>query len=198
MTIKKAYVELIAFLEANSNRKVSTILAEAKEMCEAKNSGGSETGSTFIKDANEETVAIFCYYFKKWMPLCDVEFGKKASTATGYNTMCKEGVSNWTKQQRKAKVANTELLDKVASGDIEVTDIAEHKANIEAERKSIVEFSEPTLQFDTAEDVLAYINEPADEVSTVDKLSCANCYEEVDKVNDDEWCGQCEKDFATL
>ena len=156
MTIKKAYVELIEFLEANKNKKVSTILEEAKSMCESKNSSASDTGSTFIKNDEGEVIAMFCYYYKRWMPLCDVEFGVKKNTASGYNTMCKSGVSNWTKQQRKATKAKSELLSKVASGDILPEELTEHQANIEAERKSIVECDE--VSFATSEDVLEYIN----------------------------------------
>lgn len=163
MTIKKAYVEVIALLEANSNRKVSTILEEVKALCEAKNSGGSEIGKTFLKDENGETIAIFCYYFKKWMPLSDVEFGLKASTASGYNTMCKEGVSNWTKQQRKAKLAKEALLDRLTKGEIEVSDLDNEKASIEVERKAIVDDVDQHLHFETAADVLAYLASGSDE-----------------------------------
>lgn len=161
MTIKKAYVELIAFLEANSNKKVSTILAEAKEMCEAKNSSMSDTGTTFLKDEDGEVTAIFCYYFKKWMPLCDVEFGAKKNTASGYNTMCKSGVSAWTKQQRVAKKAGEELLTKVGSGEIAVEDIKAEQAKIEETRKAIIDCEE--INFDTSEEVLKYLAEEINE-----------------------------------
>ena len=104
MNTKKAYIEIIKFLEANSNKKVSTILSEVKAMTQSKNSSNVE-GRTFYKDDEDNTIAIFCYYFKKWMRLDEVEFGLKANTASGYNTMCKVGVSNWTKQQRVAKLS---------------------------------------------------------------------------------------------
>lgn len=155
MAIKKAYVELIAFLEANKNKKVSTILAEAQAMCESKNSSGSDTGTTFIKDEEGEVVAIYCYYFKRWMPLCDVEFGAKKNTASGYNTMCKSGVSAWTKQQRQAKKSNETLLSQVGAGEVGPTAIASEQAIIEEQRKTIVECDE--VNFETSAQVLNYI-----------------------------------------
>ena len=160
MTIKKAYVELVAFLEDNKAKKVSTILDDIKAMCEAKNSSGSDTGTTFLKDEHDEVVAIFCYYFKKWLPLCDVEFGKKANTASGYNTMCKSGVSAWTKQQRVAKKANEELLAKVGAGEVAVEDIAKYQAEYEADRKAVVECDE--VNFETSDEVLKYLSGEAE------------------------------------
>lgn len=164
MTIKKAYVELIAFLEANEGKKVKTILAEVKEMCEAKNSSMSDTGTTFLKDENDEVTAIFCYYFKKWMPLCDVEFGAKKNTASGYNTMCKSGVSAWTKQQRQAKKELEVLLGQVGNGEVTVEQLPEVRAELEAARKRIIKCEE--INFATSKEVLAYINEPISEVNT--------------------------------
>lgn len=164
MTVKKAYVELIAFLEANSNKKVSTILEEAKAMCTAKSACGSDTGKTFIRDSDGEVVAIFCYYFKVWMPLCDVEFGAKKATASGYNTMCKSGVSNWSKQQRAASKATAELLAKIASGELKPADLEAEQVAIELARKAVVECTE--VHFQTSAEVLAYLEQPADEVNT--------------------------------
>ncbi len=158
MAIKKAYLEVIAHLEANKNRKVSTVLDEIKAMCEAKNSGGSEIGKTFLKDENGETIAIYCYYFKKWMPLCDVEFGLKKSTASGYNTMCKEGVSHWTKQQRVAKKSKEQLLERLTNDELDVADLANEQDIIEALRKVVVESDDKAFHFETADEVLAYIN----------------------------------------
>ncbi len=157
MTIKKAYVQIIELLEANSNKKVSTILDQVKELCESKNSGGSDIGTTFIKNDQDETIAIFCYYFKKWMSVEDVEFGRKANTASGYNTMCKEGVRLWTKQQRVAKLAKEQLLDDIVEQVITVEELPEQQAIIEAKRKLIAEAEEPLLHFDTAEEILAHI-----------------------------------------
>lgn len=157
MTIKKAYVELIQFLESNSAKKVSTILEEAKAMCEAKNSSGSDNGKTVLRDEEGNVVAIFCYYHKKWEPLCDVEYGAKKSTSSGYNTMCKEGVSNWTKQQRRAKVSKESLLEQLSEGTLDVNDLPQHQELIEDERTKVIS-REDTVGFDTVDTCQAYLD----------------------------------------
>lgn len=157
MTIKKAYAEIVDFLEANADKKVKSILDQVKEMASAKVS--REGGSTFIKDASGNVVAILDYYFKKWMPLVGekaVDFGAKKSTSTGFNTMCKEGVSAWTKQQRLAKVAEQNLLAEVSAGNVQPAEIPAKQAEIEATRKTIVTTE---LGFDTKEEVEAYLME---------------------------------------
>lgn len=174
MTIKKVYVELIAFLESNENKKVKTILDDIKAMCEGKNKGGSEIGKTFVKDDEGVTQAIFCWYFKKWMSVEDIEFGRKANTASGYNTMCKEGVRNWTKQQREAKVAESDLLEQVVDGNITIEDLPTLRAEIEANRKRIVEAEEPLLMFDTYEDFLARV-----EVEEVEEESITTNFDDI-------------------
>ena len=132
MTIKKQYLEIIALLEANKNKKVSTVMADILALCESKNGG-----DTFIKDADGVTIAIKCYYFKKWFWLDKAEFGVKKNTASGYNTMCKLGNSLWTKQQRVAKKAREVLLDQVSSGEIEASELNEQLMLIEETRKLI-------------------------------------------------------------
>lgn len=138
MTIKKAYVELIAFLEENKTKKVSSIIEELRVMCEAKNASSSDTGTTFLKDDEGVVIAIYCYYHKCWEPLSHVEYGAKKGTASGYNTMCKEGVSCWTKQQRIAKQSKELLLDKLSSGELELIDLQHAQDEIEVKRKEIV------------------------------------------------------------
>ena len=64
MAIKKAYVELIAYLEKNKDSKVKTILAGAIELCSAKAGGGSGGGQNFKKDATGKVTHVFCYYHK--------------------------------------------------------------------------------------------------------------------------------------
>lgn len=171
-TIKKAYQEIIALLEANENKKVKTLLPQIIALCEAKNGGGgSEIGKTFLKDEDGETIAIFCYYFKKWMALSDIEFGAKKSTATGYNTMCKEGVSNWTKQQRIATKAKEGILDRIMDEELNKEDLAKVREDIETARKTIVESDDAHMHFDTADEVLAYLakeNEAEDTIELQD------------------------------
>lgn len=148
MTIKKQFSDLIAFLEANQGKKVSTLMPELIEMASAK-----VTQKTFHKDADENVVAIYCYYHKRWELLSEVEYGAKASSSTGFNTMCKEGVSQWTKQQRDAKKAKESVLDKVASGELTADQIPVELAEIERNRQAVVESSEPS--YDTLEEALS-------------------------------------------
>lgn len=156
-TVKKAFQPLIDFLEANADKKVKSILNEVIELTKA--STNRMEGSSFIKDSEGNVVAIHDYYFKRWMPLVGekaVDFGQKVKSATGLNTMCKEGVSHWTKQQREAKNGLAALLGKVASGELAPTDIAAEQAKLEEARKAIA----PTeLGFATQEEVEAYLVE---------------------------------------
>ena len=154
MNIKKPYQELVKFLEDNQTMLVGDVLREVYKMTEAKHSGGSEIGSTFYKNEHGETVAIFCYYFKKWMMVDQVEFGHKASSASGYNTMCKEGVRLWTRQQREAKKAKERLLADLSDGTATVEEIPMREAEIEVARKEILEAEEPLLHYDTLECLL--------------------------------------------
>lgn len=157
MTIKKAYADIVAFLEENQDKKVRAVLEDVKNMASAK--VAREGGSTFLKDAAGNTVAILDYYFKRWMPLVGekaVEFGVKKNTATGFNTMSKAGTSAWTKQQREAKQAEQNLLAEVSAGNIEPSDIPAKQAEIETARKAI-EATE--LGFETKEQVVAYLVE---------------------------------------
>ena len=131
MSTKKAYVELVSFLESNKAKKVSTILEEVYRMTQAKQ---SQTNSHYNEDG--ELIAIFCYYHKRWELLSEHTYGAKKGTKTGLNSMCKVGVNQWTKQQAQAKKANGELLLKVSRGEIAIEDIPSVQAEIEAERVS--------------------------------------------------------------
>jgi uncharacterized protein with NRDE domain len=151
-TVKKQFEELYAVLEENKNKKVSTILPQLIELMSKKNNASGQA-NTFIKDDEGNVVAIYCYYHKKWELLSDVEYGSKKGTATGYNTMCKEGVSKWTKQQRVKKAQEAELLTKVSSGELAVEDIAVEQARILEESK-VIQPREDEHGFDTAEEAL--------------------------------------------
>lgn len=153
MTIKKAYKDIIDLLNANQDQLVSDILPEAIELASAKTGGGGSRATTFHRNEDGVVVAIKCYYHGTWMSPEVAEFGKKASSATGYNSMCKEGVSNWTKQQRAFKQAQASLLTQVASGEIAAEDIAAHMEALEADRDAIVE-REDGYGFATLEECL--------------------------------------------
>ena len=136
-TIKKDFVSIVAFLEENKTKKVSTILEELKGMCSKKTND-----KTFKVDDNGEVTHVFCYYHKQWEAISEVTYGPKKNTASGLNTMCKEGVSNWTKQQRIAKKAKEELLTKIGLGELLVENLQEEQDLIEVERTKIIPLGE--------------------------------------------------------
>jgi len=146
MTIKKSYADIVEFLQANENKKVSSIMEEVLLMAESKK---QSTTSLFNDDGS--VFAIFCYYHKQWEIVEDVPYGSKANTATKLNTMCKVGNAKWTKKQRDAKNALTNLIDEVANGSIKPADIGDHKADIEHTR----------LTMDTTDMPIGYVDEEA-------------------------------------
>lgn len=150
--IKKAYTNIVELLQANEDCLVGDILPQVVELASAKAGGGGKA-TTFHKDADGTVRAIRCFYFGKWMDPAVVEFGKKASSTTGLNSMCKEGVSHWTKQQRAAKAAKEQLLADVAAGEVDHTELTELLAAIEEDRNVVAEFNGPA--FDTLEELLA-------------------------------------------
>lgn len=135
-TIKKDYVELVKFLEANKGKKVSTILEEVKSMCSKKTND-----KTFKVDEEGNVTHVFCYYHKQWEEVGTYEYGPKKSTASKLNTMCKEGVSSWTKQQRIAKKEKEQLLVDLSSEVISVEDLPRLQQEIEDRRTTIIPHS---------------------------------------------------------
>lgn len=138
--IKKAYVELVSFLNDNADKKVKTILPDIIAMAE-KASGGGSVGNTVRRDEDGNVIAIFCYYHKEWEDVSVVPYGKKANSTSGLNTMCKQGTSMWTKQQREAKQAKADLLEKVASGEVQASELTVELEKIEEARKAIKPYS---------------------------------------------------------
>lgn len=153
MSIKKPYVEIIDFLELNRDKKVKSILDELKDMCQSKKSN-----STVMLNNDNEVIAIYCYYHKQWELVKDVPYGKKANTNSGLNTMCKVGVSKWTKAQKVAKDQNQELLTKVSSGDILPSDILSHQHDIEVQRLTIDETDMP-IGYSNEEELMQVLSE---------------------------------------
>lgn len=150
MTIKKAYLEVHAHLLANEDKKVKTIMPELIEMMSAKGAGGA--ASSVHRGEDGSVLAVLDYYFKKWLPVDLVEFGAKANSASGLNTMCKLGTSLWTKQQREFKKGKEELLTQVAAGDVLPTDIQEHLDALEEARGFVAEYIIPEIAFDSIEE----------------------------------------------
>lgn len=135
MTIKKQYEDLYNFLKSNKNKKVSTIFDELKEMMSRQNAGGNT--KTFVTDENGNVTHVFCYYHKKWESVDVAAYSAKKSQASGLNTMCKEGQSQWNRQQNEAKKAREDALMQVASGELEATELNDILQSIETNRKRI-------------------------------------------------------------
>ena len=138
MAIKKAFAPIMELLEANKDKKVSSILADITKLAEAKTGGGGRTADNVLRDDKGNVTHIFCYYHKKWEDVSVCEFGKKASSPTGLSNMCKEGTASWTKQQRDAKAAREQLLNDVASGEVKPADIKARNDEIEKVRTKII------------------------------------------------------------
>lgn len=134
--VKKQFEELYTLLVDNKNKKVATILPQLVELMQKKNNASGQA-NTFLKDDEGNVTHIFCYYHKKWEDVTIAEYGSKKGTATGYNTMCKEGVSNWTKQQRVKKQSEAGLLTKVISGELMPDELPAEQARLSDEAKVI-------------------------------------------------------------
>lgn len=133
MTVKKVYVELVTFLESNKNKKIETLMPQILELVSSK-----QATKNFITDENGNVTHIFCYYHKKWEKLSECEYGTKKHSPSGYNSMCKEGVNQWTKQQRDAKKAESELLQKLIDKTLTPEDIDAERQKIQVEKDQII------------------------------------------------------------
>ena len=133
--VKKVFIELFNLLESSKNKKVSTILAEATAMM-SKATTAVETTTRYNDDGT--LAAVYCYYHKQREDVTKVEYGLKKNTKTGLNTMCKHGVSNWSKQQRNKKKAEADLLTQLTAGTITVEDLPTLQAKILDASKAIV------------------------------------------------------------
>ncbi len=132
-TIKKQFVEIYSILESNTEKKVKTILPDLLKLMESR-----VQQKTYQRDEDGNITQIFCYYHKEWEDVNEVEYGAKKSNKSGLASMCKEGVSNWNKQQREMKQAKSKLLDDLASGDLLAEDLAEKMEEIEVAVKAII------------------------------------------------------------
>lgn len=130
--IKKQFTEVYEFLTQNQDKKVKEILPMLTQLMSSKNQE-----CTYLADDDGNIIAVHCYYHKKWELVDFIEYGKKNSTATGLNTMCKEGTRMWTKQQNEAKKQKEILLAKVAAGTLNTEQLAAELRKIESERHKI-------------------------------------------------------------
>lgn len=151
-TIKKAFQPILSLLEANPSAKVRDLLEQVKELASAKTGASGSNPTTFHKTEDGIVVGIKCYYHGKWMHPEIGTFGKKANSASGFNTMCKDGLSKWTKQQRDYKQGKDAVLSRLQAG--EQLDLTAELAALEAAKTAIVP-REDSYGFDTLEELLA-------------------------------------------
>lgn len=155
--IKKAFLPIVealrAAIEADPKAKVSSVLGDIEALASAKSGAGGGKATTFHRDEAGNVVAIKCYYHGLWMDPRVAEFGEKKSSASGFNSMSKDGMSKWTKQNAAAKKAKEELLLKVQSGEVAADGIADQLKQIDADREAIIA-REDGYGFATLEEVL--------------------------------------------
>ena len=140
--IKKAFLPIVEALrtamEADPKVKVASVLGDIEALASAKSGAGGGKATTFHRDEAGNVVAVKCYYHGLWMDPRVAEFGEKKSSASGFNSMSKDGMSKWTKQNAAAKKAKEELLLKVQSCEIAADQIADQLAAIDAERSAVI------------------------------------------------------------
>lgn len=164
VTIKKDLQDLHAHLESLKDKKLTQKVLDniTALFLATKNSNGSGSRTTAYYDDNRNLIAVYCYYHKKWELVEHIEFGKKAGTKTGLNTMCKEGVSMWTKANRDKTKNKDALLSKFASSELTAEEFKEAINTLEiplaAEPHGDEEHS-----FDTIEALEAFLNTPSEE-----------------------------------
>ena len=131
-SIKKDFQAIYDLLKANENKKVATLMPQLLKLVQAK-----QSQKNFVTDELGNVTHVFCYYHKKWEPIAEVEFGAKKHSASGLNSMCKEGVNQWSKQQREAKQAREDLLMMVSEGKEKAENLQDKLAEIETNRTRI-------------------------------------------------------------
>lgn len=132
INIRKSHIQVVDFLERNKDKKVKDILDELKQLVALK-----VQTKTHISNPSGEVVAVFCYYHKQWELVSETDYGKKASSTTGLNTMCKVGTREWTKQNNRVKAIGSTILEMLTSGKLETTDIEDKKAELTLAAKVI-------------------------------------------------------------
>lgn len=130
-------IDILNFLEENKSKKVSVIFDELSVMINTLSAKSNRPGRTFLVGPDNKVYAIYCYYHKQWELLSEVEYGQKVSSSHGYNTMCKAGVRDWTRQQKELKLLGNEVLSKIESGELPIDQVSDYKERRTLEIKSI-------------------------------------------------------------
>lgn len=161
---KKVFEPIIAILFAalatNPKVRVSEVIDKITEACRARvGEGAGGKATTFHKNEAGVVVGIRDFYFQKWFDPRVVPTGAKANTPSGYNSMSKAGLNQWTKQQNEAKKAKDALLAAVGAGEVASTDIGAKLQEIEDARNAVIALpvaeDGSALYFDTVEELLA-------------------------------------------
>lgn len=135
--IKAQFKEIFDLLNDNKAKKVSTVLPQLMELMTSK-----QRSKNFKTDDDGNVTHVFCYYHKEWEEVSEVPYGKKASSATGLASMCKEGVRHWTKQQRTKKLEESKLLELLNDGSLTVADLPAAQQEIQDRANMIVPLGE--------------------------------------------------------
>lgn len=165
-TIKKDYqavmslfAQAIETLKTNKVKKsvieeVTATYTEALYITSSKKSNGSGSNSTAYFDEDRNLVAVFCYYHKRWELVSSIAYGSKAGTKTGLNTMCKEGTSAWTKNNRALQKQKDALTQQMLKGELAHEDF---KAKYENIHFDIEPHSNEEHSFATLDDLKAHL-----------------------------------------
>lgn len=161
---KKVFEPIIAILTAalaaNPKVRVSEVMDDINEATRARvGEGAGGKATTFHKNEAGVVVGIRDFYFQKWFDPRVVPTGAKANTPSGYNSMSKAGLNQWTKQQSEAKKAKDALLVAVGAGEVASDAIGAKLQEIEDARNAVIALpvaeNGSTLYFDTLEELLA-------------------------------------------
>ena len=156
--VMSLFAQAIATLEENKVKKsvlesVRSLYNDAVDLTANKNSNGSGSKTTaYYRDG--KLTAVFCYYHKMWELTDHIEYGNKSGTKTGLNTMCKEGVSAWTKANRSHNKLKDELLQKLFKGEISSEEVQDQLG-----QEPIIEpHGDEEHSFATLQDLEAYLD----------------------------------------
>ena len=130
--VKKVFEPLIELLNNNKNAKVKDIMEQVMALALS-----NKLMSTCRKDASGNITHVFCYYHKKWEDVSVCDYGIKETSTTGLNTMCKEGLSHWNKQNREYKKGKELILSEVMKGTISPDQIESKMIELEVAKDII-------------------------------------------------------------
>jgi len=159
LTIKKDLQPLHNYLQSLENKKLTAKLINdiATQFLATKNNNGSGSRTTAYYDSNRNLVAVYCYYHKRWELVEHIAYGQKSGTKTGLNTMCKEGVSMWTKGNRAKVKAKDDLLALFTAGSIPSEDFKAQLAALDTD-STPEPHSDEEHSFATIEELEQYLS----------------------------------------